>query len=629
MLLTTAGQVLINEQLPEELRSYSREMTAGNLKQVATTLAKKYPDRYKQIMHRLLKIGEDASLETGGFSFGLDDIRTAEAAKATREQLKRSLAQILNDDSSADSKKQRIAETVDSVRAKLENDIFEELKQNDNPLALQVLSGARGSKQNLRSLVGSDLLYPDHQDNVIPWPVLRSYSEGLSPSEYFAGTFGARKGLVGTKLSTAHAGFFGKQLVQTNHRLVVDDDGQEQEDETRGLPTDTDDNDNIGALLAAKAGNYARNTVITAKVLKELRAAGVKNILVRSPLVGGPKSGGVYSKDVGVRERGGLPVSGDFVGISGAQALAEKVAQGSLGSKHASGGVGAQRKASPFEHLNQLIQVSKSFNGSATHAQTDGHVSSIDVAPQGGFYISINSEKHYVPAGIDLKVKKGDLVEAGDLLSDGVPNPAEVVQHKGVGEGRRYFVEAFRDAFANAGHKANRRNIEIIARGLVNHVQLNREVGDYVPDDIVTYQDIERTWEARPDARDLDASEAYGMYLEKPVLHYSIGTRIRPSVIKTLGNYGIKKVKVHHQPPPFDPIMPRALDNLQYDPDWQTQMLDSYLEKSLLRSAQTGSTSDMSGTSYVPALASGVQFGQHGKTQGWNPNAVKKLDLDI
>ena len=99
-----------------------------------------------------------------------------------------------------------------------------------------------GKAMNLASLIASDMLYSDHHDEVIPIPVLRSYSEGLSPEEYWAGTYGARRGIMSTKFATQEAGFLSKQLNQAGHRLVV---MGEEPDETpdaplRGMIADTD-----------------------------------------------------------------------------------------------------------------------------------------------------------------------------------------------------------------------------------------------------------------------------------------------------------------------------------------------------------------------------------------------------
>jgi hypothetical protein len=108
-------------------------------------------------------------------------------------------------------------------------------------------------------------------------------------------------------------------------------------------------------------------------------------------------------------------------------------------------------------------------------------------------------------------------------------------------------------------------------------------------------------------------------YLEEPVLHYSVGTKITKSVADTMKRYGINNIQAHKEPPPFESEMVRGMANISNDPDWMTRMLGSYQERGFLNSVHRGLASDTSGSSYVPALARGEQFGVSGPTSGWKP----------
>lgn len=415
-----------------------------------------------------------------------------------------------------------------------------------------------------------------------------------------------------------------KQLVQIAHRLVVtdkDDPDEKAYDPNMpiGYPVETDDPDNEGSFLAQDVGGYTRNTLLTPKILGDLKSKGFKNILIRSVMVGGPANGGVYAYDCGIREKGRLPTQGDFVGINAVQAISEPLTQGAISSKHSGGVAGADsgKAISGFKYINQLIQVPKHFQGGATHAEADGVVGKIENAPQGGKYVYINGIQHYVgrteDGDVPLKIKSGDRVEAGDVLTEGIPNPAMIVKYKGIGEGRRYFTQMFRDALSNAGTPVHRRNIEALSRGLINYVRLNEEVGDYAPDDVIPYSMIEKDYKPREGARMDTPSSLEDYYLERPVLHYSIGTCLRPSVIKELQKYGIKQVCAHKDPPPFESEMIRGMAHVSYDPDWATRLLGAYNKESLLEGARRGATSSMESTSYVPAIAFGNQaFGHIG-----------------
>jgi LAGLIDADG-like domain/RNA polymerase Rpb1, domain 5 len=433
--------------------------------------------------------------------------------------------------------------------------------------------------------------------------------------------------------STAKAGFTNKQLNAITHRLLVTAKDQEDEyDPTtlRGLPVDTSDPSNVGALLAHDVGGYKRNQTLSPRILKDLKSQGLDNILVRSPTVGGPKDGGVYAYDTGVRERGGLAPTGDWVGLAGAQALGETITQSMLSSKHSGGVAGSAAGGSlGYPAFSNLLQAPEVFNGAAAHAQRDGRVQSITEAPQGGTFVTVDGQEHYVPVGRKVEVKQNDEIEAGDMLSDGIPHPSEIVKHKGIGEGRRYFTNAMRQVAIDSGTKAHRRNIELLSRGLINHVRLTDEYEDGVPGETMPYQTLEASWVPRDGHTIGSPASMKNQYLERPNLHYSIGTRITPSVIKMMNQYGVKQVYAHRDPPPFEPTMVRAMASTAEDRDWMTNMLGSYQKSSLLDAAHRGRSTDTQGSSYVPALAAGSTFGVSGLTKGWDPKAGIDLGPDF
>lgn len=1010
MLRTTVGQLLVNDALPAHMRDYNRTMDSATVSGLLQKVAEESPEQYSQVLKKLTAAGRHISYASGAFSFGPQHLLEPQSSKDTKQRLRDALEKILdNEEDDEDTKQKKIITTVFNEQKPREDAIMKETEATGNPLWQQVRSGARGKPMNLKSLLESDYLYTDHRDNVIPVPVLRSYSQGLTPAEYFAGAFGARKGVVDVKLcaswdtrvrmadwsvkliseikvgeyvlgcdrsgftfpsrvnhvfdngerecfryrfsaqsnpnaatldatpdhkilaklklgrtvkrsvyeptplplrhgrkdfvavpagpyvgkagrsekyalaigltlgngclspsavskgsllysnaddslvedtreyfaglglqmclgsqkpnyiitaltpdglahvgqkdrryrefkrklgsiglmgkyshektipddvdswdqlsvlallsglfaadgcvspskdprrlpsvkydstsrqlidavvrllrlrlgiyvhnvtehpvegrqfakhplytiaicgrqqittlcdslnipgskgrllrktlaslpapkqikdngfsykikqaigkvhtfdlevdhpdhlfvlenglvisnSVANSGYLGKLLVQAAHRLLVTKlDGPYDENNPRGLPIDTDDSESVGALLAAAVGGYPRNTVITPKVLKDIQTQGIKRMLIRSPIVGGPPEGGLYARDVGVRERGGLAPVGDMVGIAAAQSLSEPISQGGLSSKH-SGGVAGASKVSGFKTIEQMVQIPKTFQGGAAHSEEDGYVDRIEDAPAGGKLIFINGKEHYAPLGAEIKVKPGDLVEAGDLLSDGIPNPDKMVMHKGQGEGSRLYVQAMKNVLKEAGINANRRNIELVTRGLINHVRIEDEMDDYIPGDIVQYDRLEANWQPRPGFEKSPVSPSLvGKYLERPVLHYSIGTKIRPSVLRTLDEFGVKNVEVHNDPPPFRPEMQRGLDNLSADPDPITSMLGSNLQKNLLKNVARGAVADPFGTSYVPALVFPNTFGRKGLVRPFDPKQTKNL----
>ncbi len=624
------GRILLDHQLPADMRGTFGDLDKKGVAALFDDLAARHPDLYKETAKKLSDLAKDVAYGSGGFSFGLSHMQEPPEARAIKDRLRLELRGIqARPDLDDVGKERELVAALQRQQKPLEDAVFDASVREQNPLARQVQNVGRGNKTSLKSLRAGDLLYEDPYGNPIPIAVMTPYSQGLKPVEYWAAGYGARKSTIDTKFSTMNSGFLSKQLNQLTHRLVVTREEEPDFDhESRiGLPVETLERDNEGALLARAIGPYKRNTILTPKIMAALHDQGHARILIRSPMVGGPVGGGVYANDVGVRERGGIAPPGDFVGLAASQALSEKLTQGQLSSKHGGGVAGAGAAVSGFKGINLLIQTPKTFPGGASHAQLDGRVTSVSPAPQGGHYIQVGDHTHYVPHGLDPLVKQNDHVEAGDVLSEGIPNPAEIVAHKGIGEGRRHFVKAFSTAYANSGMSSHRRNVELLARGLIDHVEVVDDMPgtDHVPGDVTAYQSLEAAWTPREGSRHVPVAQAVGKYLEKPVLHHTVGTKIRPSTLKDFKEFGVNNVLVHDDPPPFKPVMVRGMANLQHDQDWMVRHLGSNLQKGTLDAVHRGLSSDTAGSSYVPAAADRANFGRHGMTQGFKVHEIKPI----
>ena len=165
--------------------------------------------------------------------------------------------------------------------------------------------------------------------------------------------------------------------------------------------------------------------------------------------------------------------------------------------------------------------------------------------------------------------------------------------------------------FDESGMGVNRRNFELIARGAIDHVRVTHPegLGDHLPDAVVSYQAIEKDYKPRSDSKNVRVDLARGLYLEEPVLYYTIGTRITSRMIDEFKLHKVQSVHAHTSPPPFEPEMQRLLDVPAHIPDWAHQLYSSYLEKRLINAVNTGMGSSLKGPSPVLGLAYGVGFG--------------------
>lgn len=613
---TTIGQLMLNDLLPEDLRDHKRVIDKKTIRALYTELADRYPDRYRDVNQALHELGADAATVYGRTaSLSLDSFRVPEVIRKHHRELQAGVQKILEGPGKREEKDEKIVELISGYIDRITDDNFQEGLKSRNPLAIQILSGARGNTSQFRSLRGGDLLVVDHKDNPIPIPILSSYSEGLDPVQYWAGAYGARKGEISKKFATPKAGYLGKQLTAAAHRVVVT---EKDCGTSNGILVPANDPDNEGAVLASTIGSFQSGQVLDPEALKTL---GNRQVLVRSVMTCQAERG-VCQKCAGIREKGRFPPIGDNIGIASAQAIAEPLAQGMLSEKH-KGGLATQKATvakTGIDLINQLVQVPQTFSGSAAISMSDGRVEDIADAPQGGKFVVVGGAEHWVPVDQSVSVKKGDVIEAGDVLSSGIPNPALIAEHKGIGEGRRYFMDIFRKSLAEGGFANHRRNLEVMARGLVNHVRITDLDGpnDTMPDDVAEYDDIVRGYQPRFGFKVIPPSQAAGLYLEKPVLHYSIGTRVTPRVAKTLGENKIESVMAHADPPSFVPEMTRAMETLAHSDDWMVRMGGLYgVKRSVLKGIHRGIGSDIHGTSFMAPLARGVEFGKDPEKKGY------------
>jgi len=93
-----------------------------------------------------------------------------------------------------------------------------------NPIFMMADSGARGNKQQMRQLAGMRGLMADPSGNIIELPIKANFREGLTVSDYFISSHGARKGLADTALRTADSGYLTRRLVDVAQDVIVRED---------------------------------------------------------------------------------------------------------------------------------------------------------------------------------------------------------------------------------------------------------------------------------------------------------------------------------------------------------------------------------------------------------------------
>lgn len=589
----TLGHLLVNDLLPASHRS-SETLGKSALNKKLTALAKEDPHAYVGIVSRLKKLGDELStLE--GVSVGLDDIAPDYAARD--KIMQPAISAIKKTPHAADREKLILG---------VQDKMMEYTRTHTGSMTQMALSGARGNIPQLMKTVGSPVAAIDHKGAITPWLIGHSYSEGLSPAEYWVTGNEARINTIKSSTSVAEPGDLAKILVNNLYPYVItmDDCGTHN-----GIVMPLSDGHVLGRYLAKDVERHKRNELVTAAVLADLRKAHA-TVYVRSPMTCEAREG-LCRKCQGLDEKGHPHAIGINAGVRAAQALSEPLTQFALNAKH---GVrvlkGASKELDGLAGVRQLIEVPQSFFNKATLADRSGVVTKTIAAPHGGHYVYVDGHEHYVSPHLDLLVQPGHRVEAGDVLSEGVPKPDELVAHKGLGVGRQYMVDALHRLYKKQGVDVDKRHLEILAKADLNHVRV-MEHSDEHPEllrgDVVSYE----TYKASVGRNlvSLPIDKAVGAVLGKETLHFTVGTPLTPSIVATLKQHGVRDVEISETAPAVEFLMKPMTRNPLLNPDWMARMSHRYLKDSLLRGAHFGDQTDFHSTHPVPAYAMGVSFG--------------------
>lgn len=589
----TFGRYLLNQQLP---KGYEVHGAVGkkDFKNEMNRLAREDPKTYVDTISKMKRLGDELAT-TEGLSIGLDDITPD---YASRDKL---LAPYERRFKSARTDDQR-RKVVEEAQGKL----VDHAMKHKGSLTLQVKSGARGNPVQYGVIV-SGLGYARDPMNgkSVPWLIGKSYAEGLKPSDYWAATGQSVMDVVRTYTAISEPGELSKKLINTMADLVVT---EEDCGTSNGILIDPKSPDAIDRYLAKDTGPFKRNMLITPIVQPKL-ARVAKQVLVRSPMTC-EAADGVCQRCQGLDEKGATQPLGVNVGVRAAQAMAEPLTQFALNAKHG----GRTLKSDKFQvhgisGFRQIIETPRQFVNKATLASRPGVVTKIDEAPQGGYNVKVDEETHYVPPNLGLKVKKGQKVSAGDILSEGIPKPDEVVQYRGLAAGRQYMVDVLKNLYKGQGKDLDQRHFELLARSGINHVRIMDDPsGNFIKGDIVSYNALRS--ELSKSVREKPLQEALGDTLGKGYYEYAAGTRITPEVMRALRNHKITSVLTATRAPEVTFVMKPATSIPKLNPDWMARMSHQGLKSSILQAAHTGEVADIHGTHPVPAYAHGVEFGR-------------------
>lgn len=393
---------------------------------------------------------------------------------------------------SEDERYRHVIKTWEDANEKITKALMDNLDPY-NSLFMMADSGARGSKNQIRQLAGMRGLMADTQGRTVEIPIRANFREGLNILEYFISSHGARKGLTDTALKTADSGYLTRRLVDVSQDVIIreDDCGA-----TDGIAVTAikDGNEMIESLSSRLAGRVPvedvinpetgevmakKNELINDDTASAIEKAGVEEVKVRSVLTCRARVG-VCAKCYGENLATSSPVNiGEAVGIIAAQSIGEPGTQLTMRTFH-TGGVASNDITQGLPRIEELFEARKP-KGLATITEIDGTVKISETKQKREATVTNNetgeAETYVIRYGVELKVKDGDYVSAGDALTKGPINPGDILRIKGKDAVHRYMIQEVQRVYRQQGVEISDKHVEVIVRQMMKKVRVE-DAGD-------------------------------------------------------------------------------------------------------------------------------------------------------
>jgi len=490
---TSVGRLLFNSSLPSDYPYINEEMTAKKISALIDDLIRAYGfDKVAPILDKIKNFGYKYITQSG-ITWGIDNVQVPAEKKNLVLRGRKEEEKIFSDWTSGllsiEERREKIIELWTKIKIEIEKHVPAALEVN-GPTADMLLSGARGSITNLSQMAGMKGLIVNPVGDLIDFPIIPSYKEGLSPLEYFITTHGSRKGLADTALRTAEAGYLTRRLVDVAQDVIITEEDCETPDawvfrkeNISGLDIPLS-RKIFGRILAApvKAGRktlYEAGTLVIKEVAKAIEAAGVEEVACRMPLTCKTLHGlcrKCYGLDLG---RNDLVSLGEAVGIVAAQAIGEPGTQLTLRTFHAGGVAGG---ADITQGLPRVVEVfeRRTPRNPAVVAMKDGKVTDI-IMNEEKRVIIVTSDKKETEYPLSYRrvslVKVGQDVKAGDILTDGSAIVTDIFKHGNEKMAQEYIINEINKVYELQGAATSGKHIEIIVRQMFSRRQI-KDPGD-------------------------------------------------------------------------------------------------------------------------------------------------------
>ena len=531
---STLGRFLFNEILPQDLGFVDRSIPGNELLlEVDFLVGKK---QLKKILEKVInthgatKTAEVLdSIKATGYKYSTRAAMTVSISDMTVPPQKPEMIQNAQNIVDKITKNYKRGLITEEERYK---EVVETWKKTDDELTKALLdgldkynnifmmadSGARGSDKQIKQLAGMRGLMADTTGHTIELPIKSNFREGLEVLEYFMSAHGARKGMSDTALRTADSGYLTRRMVDVSQELIVrETDCCENRPEISGMYVKgfMDGKEEIENLQERITGRFACETItnkdgevlvkanhmITPRRAARIMSEGVsktggpiEEVKIRTILTCKCKVG-VCAKCYGANMATGEAVQvGEAVGIIAAQSIGEPGTQLTMRTFH-SGGVAGGDITQGLPRVEELFEARKpkglaiitEIPGVAVINDTKKKREIIVTNPENG-----DSKTYLIPYGSRIKIADGQVLEAGDELTEGSVNPHDILRIKGVRAVQDYMIREVQRVYRLQGVEISDKHIEVLVRQMLKKIRIE-DNGDteFLPGTLVDVLEFE------------------------------------------------------------------------------------------------------------------------------------------
>jgi DNA-directed RNA polymerase subunit beta' len=363
-----------------------------------------------------------------------------------------------------------------------------------NDIYMMAHSGARGNASNFTQLEGMRGLMANPSGKTIELPIISAFIEGLTMSEFFISTHGARKGSTDTALKTADSGYLTRRLCDVSQEIVIteEDCGTDRgflvadlrnED---GTMLETMRDRIVGRFASSQVVHPTKNNVmvernqyITEELADALIGEGVNEVSIRSNLTCETRGGlciHCYGKNLAT---GTIVEIGEAVGTIAAQSIGEPGTQLTMRTFH-TGGVAGTDITQGLPRIEQLFEARNPKNPAAI-AEIEGTVKDIQLAERGNHYIiSVEGKYHTIDhktesANVNMVVSVGDKVDVGQPMTEGHISPKDLLRVASVDRVQNYILKEVQKVYRSQGVEIQDKHIEVIVGQMFKNIMIVEE----------------------------------------------------------------------------------------------------------------------------------------------------------